>query len=77
MTYVRIHVSVLMTPLGTLSSSSTYLHPPTNILSGCGGLDHDPHHLETLDHDHVMFTGLWMSKVTSITVLRTASLRTA
>ena len=22
-----------------------YDHPSTNILSGCGGLDHDPHHL--------------------------------
>jgi len=38
-----------------------YIYPSTNILSGCGGLDPDPHHLKTLDHDHVMFPGLWMS----------------
>jgi len=36
-------------------------HPDPPTSSGCGGLDPDPHHLETLDHDHVMFTGLWMS----------------
>ena len=41
------------------------------MLSGYGGLDRDPHHLKTLDHDHAMVPGLWMSEVIAITMLRT------